>query len=102
VTASGQIALCEIAKASGSRPLRVIGIANDVPATHQAKFASPWVYAAAAAASAAEALESKCSVAPARLTSERPGATRAPGSTFGGDVPPATRVEVVIGSSEAK
>jgi flagellar motor protein MotB len=102
VTASGQIALCEIAKASGSRPLRVIGIASDVPAALQAKFASAWVYASAAAASAADVLESKCSVAPSRLTSERPGAARAPGSTFGGDVPPATRVEVVISSSEAK
>jgi flagellar motor protein MotB len=102
VSASGQIALCEIAKASGSRPLRVIGIASDVPAALKTKFATPWVYASAAAASAAEALESKCSVAPSRLTSERPGATRPPGSTFGGDMPPAARIEIVIASSEAK
>jgi len=102
VSASGQTALCDVAKASGSRPLRVIGIANDVPAALKAKFPSTWAYASGAAASAAETLESKCSVAPARLTSEHPGAAKAPGSTFGGDTPPAVRVEIVIASSEAK
>lgn len=102
VSASGQIALCEVAKASGSRPLRVIGIASDVPAALKTKFSTPWAYASAAAASAAEALESKCSVAPSRLTSERPGAARAPGSTFGGDTPPAARIEIVIASNESK
>lgn len=102
VSPSGQVALCEVAKASGSRPLRVIGIASDVPAALKAKFSNTWVYASAAAASAAETLESKCSVAPSRLTSEHPGAARPPGSTFGGDTPPASRIEIVIASNEAK
>jgi chemotaxis protein MotB len=98
---SGRGALCDIAKASGSRPLRVVGVANEVPAALATKFSSTWAYTAAASASAAETLADKCGVAPARISVESPGAPRLPGSAFGGESPPAVRVEVVITTPEA-
>ncbi|HEY3493146.1 MAG TPA: hypothetical protein VGK73_00615 [Polyangiaceae bacterium] len=99
---SGKVALCEIAKAAGTRPLRVVGVASEVPALLQTKFTNVWAYNAAAAAAVADTLADKCSVAAARISAESPGAPRPAGAAFGGETVPASRVEVVISTPETK
>jgi flagellar motor protein MotB len=99
---SGRAALCEVAKASGSRPLRVVGVTGEVPALLKLKFPNSWAYTGAATASVAETLAEKCAVLPARISTEAPGAPRPAGSAFGGETPAATRVEIVISAPEAQ
>jgi len=98
LTSAGRTALCDIAKAGALSSLRVSAVANDddIPAALQATYSNAWEYTAAAAASVADTLESKCSVTRARLTIESsPGAAASP--AFGGQAPSAPRVEILLG-----
>jgi flagellar motor protein MotB len=97
----GKVALCDVAKAAGSRPLRIVGVSDDVPALLQAKFTTTRAYTAAATAAVADTLVEKCSVPAARISAESPGTPRPAGAAFGGDTPPASRVEVVISAPAA-
>lgn len=94
VSGSGKEALCAIAKASGTSVLRVSAVASDgdVPAALKAKVESGWAYAAAVAGSVAEALESQCSVAHARVTLGSPSSAAA----FTSQSPPTPRVEILL------
>jgi hypothetical protein len=98
---SGAAALCDIAKASAGRPLRVVSVATEVPAALQPKFSSVWAYNAAASAAVADTLAGKCSVSAARISAESPGAPKPAGAAFGGDTPAPTRIEVVIAPPES-
>lgn len=98
---SGKVALCDVAKAAGTKPLKVISVASEVPALLKTKFTNVWAYNAAAAAAAADTLVEQCSVAATRISAESPGAPRAAGAAFGGDTVPAARIEVVISSPDA-
>ncbi len=90
----GKDALCALAKASGSGTLRVSAVASDddVPAALKAKFSTGWAYAGAAAASVAETLEQKCSVAHARLSFGAPSSA----ASFTSQSPPTPRVEILL------
>lgn len=94
VSGAGKDALCAIAKASGSSVLRVSAVAadDDVPAALKSKVSNGWAYAGAAAASVAETLESKCSVARARISLGSPSTA----SAFTTQSPPSPRVEILL------
>ena len=100
LTTAGRAALCDIAKAGGGSSLHVSGVANDddVPAALKAKYSNAWEYAAAIAASVADTLETKCSVARTRLSIESPPAAAA--QAFGGQAPSAPRVEITLGAKK--
>jgi len=101
LTTAGRTALCDIAKAGSASSLRISGVASDddVPAALESKYANAWEYTAAATASVADTLESKCSVARARLTIENaPGAAASP--AFGGQAPSAPRIEITLGAKK--
>jgi hypothetical protein len=98
---SAGAALCDIAKASSGRPLRVVSVADEVPAALEPKFSNAWAYNAAASAAVADTLAAKCSVARARISAESPGAPKPAGTAFGGETLPPVRVEVVIAPPEA-
>jgi hypothetical protein len=94
VSGGGTDALCALATASGTSTLRVSAVAadGDVPAALKAKVSNGWAYAGAVAASVAETLESKCSVARARISLGSPSAAQA----FASQSPPSPRVEILL------
>jgi hypothetical protein len=94
VSPGGKDALCALAKASGSGVLRVSAVAADadVPAALKAKVPNGWAYAGATAASVADTLESKCSVARTRISLGAPSTAQA----FTSQSPPAPRVEILL------
>jgi flagellar motor protein MotB len=94
VSPAGKDALCAIAKAAGSGVLRVSAVAtdDDVPAALKAKVENGWAFAGAAAASVADTLETKCSVARGRISLGTPSMSPA----FAGASPPSPRVEILL------
>ncbi|HTQ08125.1 MAG TPA: hypothetical protein VMI54_29930 [Polyangiaceae bacterium] len=102
VSASGASLLCAVAKAAGSRPLHVLGVATDadVPAQLKTKYSTAWEYTAAAAASVAATLHEKCSVPGTRLYAEASDGSRPISPAFGGSAP-SPRIELAV-TSDAK
>lgn len=98
VSSSGKDALCDLAKAAGSRRLRVVGATDDdgLPALIKLKYDNAWQASATAAASVAETLESKCSVQGTRLTAAGLADTRKPSAALGDAKLGGLRVEIEI------
>jgi hypothetical protein len=94
VSSAGKDALCGLAKASGSSILRVSAVAanGDVPPALNAKVPNGWAYAGAAAATVADTLETKCSVARTRISLGTPSISQ----SFLGQSPPSPRVEILL------
>jgi hypothetical protein len=97
VSGTGSALLCAVAKAAGSRTLRVTGVSTDadVPAQLKSKFDTGWAYAAAASAAVAAALHDKCSVADTKLYAEASNGAHAAPVAFGGAAP-SPRIEFLV------
>lgn len=102
VSAAGAALLCAVAKAAGSRAVRVTGVSSDadVPAALKSKYDNGLAYAAAASAAIVTALHDKCSLASAKLYSEASDGSRAAPVTLGAGVP-SPRIELLV-TNDAK
>jgi chemotaxis protein MotB len=103
VSGGGKNVLCEVGKAAGPRTVRVETSTDDggVPALLKLKYTSEWALASAAAASVANTLEEKCSIASAKLSatgfSNKPPRKALEGTKISG-----LRVEIEIGGADKR
>lgn len=90
--------LCTVASASGSNQLEVAGSAveeEQLSLALRRKYGNPWAMSAARAASVVDLLETKCKVAPERLSAAGLGNGQAAKRESGGVEPPGIRVAVI-------
>jgi chemotaxis protein MotB len=104
VSGTGKSLLCDVGKAAGPRPVRVVAATdeNGVPALLKLKYTNAWALTASAAASVASTLEEKCSVSAAKLSAAGSGENRAPRKALESSKIGGLRVEIEIGGAERK